>query len=185
MRLVLIFLCLWSLSGCVAFLAGAATGGLVVYDKRSIPTIAEDHSNRYQIALKIKNDKAFEDSHIVVSSFNHIILLVGQTPKNTLKNKAEKIARNQPGIKKVYNGITINRPISPVRRSTDTWITAKVKTELLTNDQLRTSQIKVITENATVYLMGLVTKKQGNLAANLTRQVSGVKKVVKLFEYSK
>jgi len=182
-KILFFALCISMLQGCVAFLAGAATGGLVVYDKRSISTISEDHSTRYKIAQAIKKEKGYKQSHISVSTFNKVILLSGQTQSPALRNKAERIAKKHPGVKRVYNGITIKKPTSAKTRSKDTWTTTKVKTEMLTTQTLRSGQIKVITEDGTVYLMGLVTPRQEALAVKATQKISGVKRVVKLFEY--
>src|SRR5262249_27678907 len=96
---------------------------------------------------------------------------------------AYNLVNNIPHIKRIYNEVVITQPTSNMVRSKDTWITTKVVTKMLAEKGLRSTQIKVVTENSVVYLMGLVTHSQGNLAAVVASQVSGVTQVVKLFEY--
>lgn len=174
------------LQGCVgtAFVVGAAAGGAVVYDRRPMKTIIEDQDIEHQAGIAVQaNPLLAKKCHIVVVSFNHIVLLAGQAPSPKLRTLAVNSIKNIPHIKRIFNEITIRAPTSPLTRSSDAWITTKVKSELLLTKDLRSGQIKVITENGSVYLMGLVTPRQGNMAAAVTRQVAGVQRVVKLFEY--
>lgn len=173
------------LSACAPalFLAGAATGGLVVYDRRNIQTVMKDTRCRNDIVNAISKDPAFEHSHIVVSSFHGSVLLAGQTPLASLRVRAEKIARQQPDIGKIYNEITVSSPSSTLTRSNDTWITTKVKTQMIANKDLRSSDIKVVTESGSVFLLGKVSRTQASVAVDVARRVSGVQRIVKAFEY--
>lgn len=173
------------LSGCVAaaFMAGTSAGGLVVSDQRDWKTRSEDSYIEHRLDLNIVQDPQFKNSHIDLSSFDCVVLLVGQTPIASLKVTAEKIAQSTPNVKKVYNEITIGPPISFGQKSQDVWITSAVKSALLVKSGLRSGSVKVLTENSTVYLMGLVTQEQANLAVDAARRVDGVRNVVKVFEY--
>ena len=183
---IMLVLTLISLQGCVgAFVAGAATGGLAVYDHREITEIKDDTALLLKIERALAKDKDFQDSHIVVSSYSKRILLAGQTPRASLRVKAEKIARAFKGVDRVYNEITISSPTAMMTRTGDTWITTKVKTEMLATKDLKSGSIKVITENGSVFLMGEVSKKQAGMAVNIARQVTGVQRVVKVFDYTK
>lgn len=183
-RIAIVLLATVLTSSCVGvFIAGAATGGLIVYDRRSIKTTAEDSSIRHQVARKIAEDASLEDTHITVSSFNHTVLLAGQTPLASQRVTAGKIARTVPNIRKIYNEIEISSPSSAMTRSSDAWITTKVKTKMLATSDLKSGQIKVVTENGTVFLMGIVTREQANLAVDVARRVDGVQKIVKVFSY--
>ncbi|MBS0358379.1 MAG: BON domain-containing protein [Proteobacteria bacterium] len=173
------------LPGCVAFVAGAATGGMVVYEKRNVQTISDDTQIRHQVALKIKADLDFKDSHIAVASFNRVVLLVGEVPQASLREQAEKLARQVPKIKAIYNEIKVKHPISALSEANDSWITTKIKTQMLATNDLKSGLIKVVTEDANVYLMGKVTHHQADIAVDIARQVSGVQRVVKVFEYEK
>jgi osmotically-inducible protein OsmY len=170
------------LSGCVA-VAVVGAAGMVVYDKRTVVSIESDARIFYTVNTNIANDPHFRDSHIVVSSFNQSVLLVGETSSPQLKNLAEKIAKDTPKVYRVYNQITIGEPNSIGQRSKDTWITSQVRTEMLARRGLESGSIRVITENSVVYLMGIVTKEQANLAVDVARHVRGVSKVVKVFRY--
>ena len=172
------------LTGCVAaFVAGASAGGLIVSDQRNFAAREDDSYIRHRLELNIIQDPQFKESHIELSSFNREVLLVGETPDASLKIMAEKIAQSTPDVTKVYNEITIQQPISFGQRSQDVWITSAVKSVLLVKPGLRSGSIKVITENNTVFLMGLVTEAQAKLAVEATRRVDGVQRVVKVFEY--
>lgn len=173
------------LSGCVAaaFVAGTSAGGLIVSDQRDWKTRSEDSYIEHRLDLNIIQDPQFKTSNLDLSTFDCVVLLVGQTPVASLKVQAEKIAQSTPNVKKVYNEITVGPSISFGQKSEDVWITSAVKSALLVKPGLRSGSIKVLTENSTVYLMGLVTKEQADLAVDAARRVDGVRNVVKVFEY--
>lgn len=185
-RIILLFAILTSLQACV-FVAGAAAGAAaiaVVYDHRTIANTFKDG----QIANKIYNKfrmvpGLIEDSHIEVTVFNRVVLLSGQTPKPEWRHQAELSARGVPDVSKVYNQISIEGPTSTLTRTSDSWVTAKIKAEMLATENLKSGSIKVVTENGVVYLMGIVSRRQADIAVEIARQVSGVQKVVKIFQY--
>ncbi len=171
------------LTSCVAAVVAGAAGGLVVYDKRSFSTIEKDARIFHLIHTDIVTNPEFKDSHIVVTSFNQVVLLTGQTPTASLRVKAENIAKKTPQVKRVYNEITIQEPTSFSQRSKDSWITSQVRAKMLAKKDLKSGSIRVVTENSEVFLMGIVTREQSDLAVEVARQVSGVSKVVKVFQY--
>lgn len=171
------------LTGCVAAVVAGAAGGLVIYDKRSVIMMESDARIFYQVHNAIVRDPRFHGSHIVVSSFNQIVLLVGQTPSASQRVLAENIAKETPHVQRVYNEITIQQPISIGQRSKDTWITSQVRALMLAKKGLESGSIRVVTEDSVVYLVGIATHEQANLAVSVARQVQGVKKVVKIFRY--
>lgn len=182
-KLLLLSLSVCLISGCIpaAFVAGATAGGAIIYDNRSVKTMAQDRETTIKSQYRI--DQQLQGTHISVATFNHIALLVGQAQNQDQIQTANNIVNAMPSIKRIYNEITIEPVTSTMQRSKDTWITTKTKTAMLAEKGLQSSQIKVVTENNTVYLMGLVTRTQGNLAAEVVSKVRGVQKVVKLFEY--
>ena len=111
------------------------------------------------------------------------MLLVGQTPAASLRVLAEKTARSASGVKRVYDEVTIGHPIPLTQRTKDSWITSQVRSNMLTKKGLESGSIRVVTENGAVYLMGIVTAEQGSLAVDVARRVTGVNKVVKIFQY--
>ncbi|MCK5894089.1 MAG: BON domain-containing protein [Endozoicomonadaceae bacterium] len=130
-----------------------------------------------------KADPRFTNNHIVVTSHNGIVLIVGQTGSEALKQLAGETAKNTLKVQNVYNELEISGPTSMLVRFSDKWITSKIKTRTLAEKNFSSNDVKVITENGTVYLMGLVTQKQATIAVNLVQQSYGVQKIVKVFEY--
>jgi len=174
------------LSSCVGvFLAGAATGGLAVYDRRNLRTLSADQHIRYRIIKRIGEDENMQNTHITAASFHNMVLLTGQAKTAAQRTRAEKIARTVPDVQELYNEIIVNTPTTPAIRTSDSWITVKVKTDLLGTKDLHSGDVKVVTEDSTVYLMGIVTKSQADLAVKVTQKVSGVKKIVKVFRYTR
>lgn len=177
-----------SLQGCF-FVAGAAAGAAaiaVVYDHRTFENTLQDTDLSNKIAYRIRHViELRDDSHIEVSVFHRMVLLTGETPNPAWRTQAEDIARGVTGVTRVYNQITIQNPTSSLTRTSDSWITTKIKGQMLAEDDLKSSSIKVVTENGTVYLMGVVKQDQAEVAVDIARQVSGVQRVVKIFQYVK
>lgn len=185
-NLTIIFSLTFLLQGCI-FVAGAAAGAAaiaIVYDHRTIANSLQDTKIANRIFERIQNVPALRhESHVELAVFNRVVLLTGETPNPRWREQAGEIAKSTPNVRKVYNQITIQGPTSSLIRTSDSWVTAKIKAQMLTAENLKSGNIKVITENGVVYLMGSVTKEQAALAANIARQVSGVQKVVKVFQY--
>ncbi|HVY53664.1 MAG TPA: BON domain-containing protein [Gammaproteobacteria bacterium] len=175
-----------SLQGCF-FVAGAAAGAAaitIVYDQRTVDSILQDRRLEREITQKIKDDpELHNNANIGVTSFGQVILLTGEAPTPETRVQAENIARSVTGVIKIYNAIAIQTPTSGLSHANDTWITTKIKTEMLATKGLKSASIKVVTENGTVYLMGTVTKAQEQQVVNIARHASGVKKVIKIFQY--
>ncbi len=183
-RQLMIYLLICSLlSSCVAVVVAGAAAGLVVYDKRSVATLEADARIFHIIHKAIVTDPRFRNSHIVVSSFNEVVLLAGQTPTASLRVLAEKIAHNTRQVRRVYNEISIDYPVSLTQRTQDSWLTSQIRSLMLTKKGLESGSIRVVSENNIVYLLGIATHEQANLAVNVARQVNGVQKVVKVFQY--
>lgn len=174
------------LPGCVipAVIAGAAAGGAIIYDKRSFKTMGEDQE-AYRYATRwMEQDKMLKGrSHITIAVFNNVALLVGQAQTPAIRRRAYEIAKRTKYIKRIYNEITISGPTSTLQRTSDSWITSKVRTALLAKPGLNSNNIKAVTEDGIVYLMGNISRSQAKLAADAARRVKGVRKVVKVFTY--
>jgi osmotically-inducible protein OsmY len=177
-----------TLSGCF-FAAGAAAGAAaiaMVYDHRTIENTLRDTQISNTITNKIRQVPYLrDDSHIEVAVFNRVVLLSGETPNPAWKQQAEQIANSVSGVGRIYNQITIQGPTSSLTRTSDAWITTKIKTQMLATEDLKSGSIKVVTENGVVFLMGIVSKQQAEIAVDIARQVSGVQKVVKIFQYKR
>lgn len=176
----LIICCAITLQSCF-FVAGAAAGATVaiIYDQRSVDSMLEDKRIAGEIAGLIReNEQLKKSANISVTSFGGIVLLSGQTPTRNLKQAAEKIARSVSGVKRFYNGLTLEKPIPYLVRASDSWITTKIKTSLLAKTGLQSTSIKVVTENSTVYLLGSASKNQAESLIDFVNQISGVKQVI-------
>ena len=177
--------------GCAGVVVGgAATGAAVIHDRRSAGTVIDDQGLGWKISNEIFSDKELsEPSHINVTVYNGAVLLTGETPTEDLKLRANAIAaRVSDKEKPVYNELAIAEPTSLTTRTNDAYITTKVKTALFDIQSIKgfdVTRVKVTTENSVVYLMGLVTSVEADAVTEKTRNVGGVKKVVKLFEYIK
>lgn len=177
------------LSSCVPVVlvgAGAAAGTtLVEKDPRSLNTLQQDNQAKKQAQTLIYRDPDLQQkSHITVAVFNHVALMVGQVPNEELRQRAYQYVTGVKNIHQVYNQVKISGINSVLERSSDTWLTSKVKSELIATKGVPSNSIKVITENGIVYLMGLVTPRQADLAVTTARRVGGVREVVKVFQYT-
>jgi osmotically-inducible protein OsmY len=177
------------LAGCVPLVVGtAAVGGAsIAHDRRTAGTIVEDQVIEAKVLSALHKDTAlWEQSHLSVTSYNMVVLLAGETPTEALRARAEEIAKGIKPVRRVYNELTIAAPSSLMTRSGDSWITTEVKAHFFKIkgvEDFDPTRVKVVTVNGTVYLMGLVSREGGNAAAESARQVGGVQRVVKLFEY--
>ena len=171
------------LTGCVAAVVAGAAAGMIVYDRRGVTVIENDARILHVVNTAIATNPRFRDSRIVIVSFNRVVLLIGETPAASLRVLAEKIARNTPNVRRVYDEIAVGYPISMSTRTKDSFVTGQVRTQMLNKKGLESGSIRIVTENGVVYLMGIVTQEQANLAVNVARQVKSVRKVVKVFQY--
>ncbi len=185
LQLVLLSLSITLLSsGCAPLLSASSAGPIKENPgARTWGTWLDDGSIETKTYVNIKqSDPRFEDAHIVVVSYNGSVLLAGQVPNNELRNKAPEVARNVRKVRRIYNELQVAGNTSPIVRSNDAWITAKIKTALFANTEVQGYRTKVITENGVVYLMGLASKAEASRIADIASASYGVQKVVQLFE---
>ena len=172
-----------NLSGCAAVAVGGIAGAALV-DRRTTGTIVEDEAIELKInkALFI-DENLYKSTHINTVSYNNTVLVTGEVPSDSLLNQVMNIVTKTEKVRHVVNEVVIAKPTSMVSRSNDSLITAKVKANLLKNKDVKGLAVKVVTERGIVYLMGLVTHSEAKAATTIARQISGVQKVVTLFEY--
>ncbi|MDA1371606.1 MAG: BON domain-containing protein [Proteobacteria bacterium] len=153
--------------------------------ERTAGAVVEDQSIETKVAVNMKSQEpAFRQANIEVVSHNGVVLMIGQVESQALKDRATVIASQASSkIKRIHNELEVSESTSLLSKSNDTWIATKVRTLMLTNRDVPSDQVRVITENGSVYLMGLISQVEGDHAANLARNVSGVTRVVKVFEY--
>lgn len=179
---IVAFLMASVLTGCVTAVVTGAMAGLV-YDRRGVVTMEADARLFHLIHKAIVTNHRFSDSRVLVTSFNRVVLLVGQVSTPDLRSYAGKIAQETPGVHRVYNELTVGNPIPLTERSKDSWITSQVRSRMLAKKGLESGSIRIVTENGVVYLMGVVHDEQAALAVDVARRVIGVRKVVKIFQY--
>ncbi len=175
------------LQGCGALLVGgAATGVAVIHDRRDSQTVLEDKDIQLRILSAVDNDEALAaHSRVAASSYNHVLLLTGQVETPALKQRYVDLARNIPKVKRVVDEVTVAKATTLTEETEDAYITSKVKLALFDVDipTFDPTRVKVITERNVVYLLGLVTPEEASAVVETVRYVSGVKRVVKIFEY--
>jgi osmotically-inducible protein OsmY len=132
----------------------------------------------------LKADPGYGQAHIRVTSFNGIVLLVGQVKSEQLRGNATEVANQVRNVKRVHNEITVAGPISIPARTNDQWLKTKIKSSMLATEGINPLEVKVVVENGIVYLMGMVSHAEADLAVKISRQTYGVQKIVKVFEYT-
>ena len=177
-----------SLYGCApVVIGGAAATGAALHSRRTVGVFVDDEGIELKSRLAILENKELNSQiHINIISYNGVALMVGQTPTETLRQQAQEIVAATEKVRLVHNEMSLAAPNSYMTRSSDSLITAKVKTAMFRvkgAEDFDASRIKVVTEDGVVYLMGLLYRWEADAAAGQARQVSGVEKVVKLFEY--
>ena len=184
---VFAFLLLVTLASCSTILVNTTNRDGMQEDptERTAGAIVEDRSIETKIAVNMQAlEPAFRKSSFDVVSHNGVVLLIGQVESNELKSKATEIASEASAkIKRIHNEIEVSGRTGILSRSNDTWIATKVRTLMLANAEVPSGQVRVVVENGAVYLMGIISQSEGDNAANIARNVAGVTKVVKVFEY--
>jgi len=173
------------LQGCAAVaVVAVTTGASMATDRRSIGNQIDDQSIEVEAYNEITKNKSLNDkTNLHIISLNGSVLIIGQAPTTYLRDQAIKIINSINGVVRIHNQIRIGNLTSITTQTNDVWLTSKVKSALFSSDDVNGNTIKVITENAEVFLMGLVTKKEADTAINITRNISGVSRVFKAFEY--
>lgn len=174
-----------ALPGCgPIILAGAASGAMMANDKRSAGTIVDDNGIELKLGNKIAADKALAQKvHVNATCYNKTLLITGEVPSEEVRDQVVALAGTIEGVKQVYNALDISIPTEYKSRNFDTWVTSKTKGQMLSRKELEGAHVKVVTENAVVYLMGLINHADAEIAAQTASEVEGVKRVVKVFEY--
>ena len=182
----LMVICAVSLGGCVtALVAGAAIATIdILHDRRSAGEYVDDST----IELTAKNYLISQAelrgaAHVKAVSWNGILLITGEIDEESMKQRIIDKLRDIDGVRQLVDETTITGKTAMLARSNDTWITSKVKSRLLVKTGLDANRVKVVTTRGSVYLMGIVSQQEADTATELARQIKGVARVVKVFEY--
>ncbi|PHM43669.1 division/outer membrane stress-associated lipid-binding lipoprotein [Xenorhabdus szentirmaii] len=174
------------LQGCIgaAVVGSAAFATKAGSDPRTIGQQVDDTALEARISNAVSKDPQIKaQARVVVTVYQGKVLLTGQSPNVALADRAKQIASKVEGTDLVYNEIRQSHPVSLSRASADTWLTTKVRSKILASDSVRSSSIKVVTEGNEVFLFGIVTRQEGEAAAKIASETSGVKRVTTAFTY--
>lgn len=172
------------LSGCGTIMSSAGAGPIEEDPgERTFAQQMADESIETKAMVNINAaDEAFDQAHLSVVSYNGFVLLAGQVPSEALKTLASDVTRELEAVRRIYNELEVGPATSAGTRTNDTWITTQVKSKLLASSDTPGRRVKVVTENAVVYLMGLVTAAEADRSALEAAEVKSVARVVQLFE---
>ena len=171
-----------SLSGCVAVIAGAGVGGgLLLTDRRTTGTQLEDQGIELKSGGRIR-DAIGDRGHVNVTSYNRIVLVTGEVPSDADKDAVGKAVSAIENVNSVVNELEVAGNSSLTSRTSDATITTRVKASFVDKKDMQANAIKVVTERGNVYLMGRVSEREADRAAEVARDVGGVLKVVRVFE---
>ncbi|MDB5847112.1 MAG: transporter [Rhodoferax sp.] len=171
------------LSACVPLVVGGAavSGALVATDRRTSGAQLEDEG----IELRANNrlSENFGDrAHVNITSYNRQVLLTGEIPTAQDQQRLADMIAKIENVRSVVNEVAVLGTSTLTQRSNDSYITGKVKATLVDAKDVQANTVKVVTERSTVYLMGRVTQREATRISDLVRSVSGVQKVVRVFE---
>lgn len=147
---------------------------------------AKLNDNEIETAAKVnikKADPQLESAHVNIDSFNGIVLLTGQVPNEELRNLVADTVYKLSPVREIHNELEISDPTNFAARAKDTWISTKIKAQLVADSETESRRIHFVTENQVVFLMGLVTHAEADRIVNMVRHTADVQKVVKVFEY--
>ena len=175
-----------NLTSCAAVIIGgvAATAGIVTYvatDPRKTSVVFDDHTIETKVYNQIYND--YPSANIYVSCYEGSVLLTGQVLSEKIKSGALFDAKTIPGVIKIYNYIDVRLEQSIASATQDSYTTTQVKSKLLTLDNIKSNNIKVVTTNSVVYLMGTVNQSDAKTVSDAAATINGVTKVITLFDY--
>ncbi|AIB45647.1 TPA: division/outer membrane stress-associated lipid-binding lipoprotein [Haemophilus influenzae] len=173
------------LQGCVAaVIGGGAVAAKVATDPRTTGTQIDDETLEFKVENAVEKDAQIKaEGRVNAVSYNGRVLLIGQVPNSDVKDTATALAKGVKGVNEVYNELTVSPKISFAQISKDSWLTTQVKSKMFVDGRVKATDVKVISENGEVFLLGNVTQSQANAAADIASKISGVKKVIKVFKY--
>jgi len=171
------------LQGCFPLVAGGVgAGAVMVADRRTSGSYVEDEGIEWRGSSALR-DRLGDAVHVNVTSFNRNVLLTGEAPTEGHRAEAERVISQVSNVRGITNEIQVSGIASLTSRSNDAVITSKVKARFVDAGTFGANHVKVVTEASTVYLLGLVTRREADAATQVARTTSGVRKVVRVFEY--
>ena len=173
------------LLGCATTSTQEGAGPSTSTERRNLQAMADDETTALAISKSIYTDENLRHNvHINAHSYNGVVLLTGEAPNEALRSQSIEHARHITNIKRIHNEIRISPKADLRSRSYDKWLSTKVKAKLIGEKKINAINVQVIAETKSLYLMGLVSRAEGQIASDIARRVSGVKEVITLFEYT-
>ncbi|TDO12571.1 MULTISPECIES: BON domain-containing protein [Halomonas] len=173
------------LAGCTTVTAVTNSGTIDEdYGERTFGTQIEDEGIETKISHNLgRTDARLGDARINVDSFNGVVLLTGQVPSEELKEKATQVASKVRNVREVHNELAIAANLPASQRLADTWLSTRIRTSLAANQEIDSGRIRVIVENNSVYLMGIVTRDEAQRIVQAVSAIGGMQRIVKVFDY--
>jgi osmotically-inducible protein OsmY len=185
--LVLILIASGMLQGCAeVVVGGAAATATAAHDRRTLGVYVEDQSIEFKAEEKLLADAEIrQQCQINVTSYNMVVLLTGQAANQVLRERVERLVSSVEHVRRVVNEVEIGSFASLGELTRDSALTTEIKFRLTQIDipGFDPLRVKVISERGVVFLMGLLTPQEAQAVTDLVRHVSGVRRVVKVFEY--
>jgi osmotically-inducible protein OsmY len=171
---------------CAPLLVGVVVAGtaLVATDRRTTGSQVDDQTIQLRVANELSAALGKLPVHINVNSFDRKVLLTGEVPDEATKARAGAIATASQNVRAVVNELAILPPSSVSDRTADTALATKVRAAFVNTREIAFNSVEIVTERGIVYLLGLVTEHEGQIVALVASKVSGVKQVVKVFDYA-
>lgn len=154
----------------------------IAEDRRTSGIFIEDEGIELKSSRRIHQQYG-NSVHINVTSYNRVVLLTGEVSSDELKSNIERLVMGVDNVRRIHNEIAVASMTSLASRSNDVLLTSKVKARFLAERKFHISHVKIVTENSVVYLMGIVKRQEADNAAKIASSTSGIRKVVKVFEY--
>ncbi len=174
-----------SLAGCTT-VTGVTHRGTIDenYGKRTVGTQVEDQNIETKVGHNLRRtDARLGDARINVDAFNGMVLLTGQVPSQELKEKASDVAQEVRNVREVHNELAVAANLPASQRMADTWLNTRIRTSLAANDRIESGRIRVVTENNSVYLMGIVSRAEADRIVEAVTEVGGMQRIIKVFDY--
>lgn len=173
------------LQGCLPMAAvGVGAAVTSANDRRTSGTQIDDEGIDLRASNRI-SDRYGDKAHVNVTAFNRSVLLTGEVTNEATKAEIEKLVSGVTNVRGITNDIAVAGSSALTARANDSYLTSKVKARFVDANYFNPFHVKVVTENSTVYLLGIVTEQEAKLATDIARTTGGVRKVVRLFEYCK
>jgi len=185
--LLILAMLIIQLTGCTAaVVGGGATGAAIIHDRRTAPTMLEDQAIEFKAFKQLLDHPELNNhSSISITSYNLKVLLTGEADTKEISDRFAELVSHIQRVEQVHNEVVVGPSGTLLEQTNDAYLTSKVKFELLSikKEGFDPSRVKVVTSQGAVFLMGLISSEEANIVTEKVRFISGVKRVVKIFEY--